>query len=379
MADHVHEVGRRRQGPQVESYLRCVCCGSSTRNRKYQSCTLSDAEGGRICTKCIKSHPHRALECSLWVPHERESYCHNCTAPRGDLLNCFCCDNDVCVSCVDPLTMAFFWATGSMYMLCDSCSPSELYICPETNEKTADNDIAQYVCGLCQDWHVGKESDDPKAQIEECDLPWDEAPPICKTAFSLSRGGDRLSQSTAPPKSSTGILPRKSHQKNGTSSASTTEPTSQAGPLMILRDTVLSLVGKIDKLDSRMAKIEKVKKAPEPSIQPLDNAKETQTETDGALYPPACPEALELWKKYKISQKTETEILVEALKALDLKQIIENQNRQISQQTNLLNNMHRNFAQFSKNKNESGPPTAKNETNPTKKSRNGPSKRRKDE
>ena len=109
---HTHEVGRRRQGPSVDDHIRCVSCGSSTRGRRYERCTLSNSDGGRICTKCIKSNPNRALECNLWVPHSRQSYCHHCTAPRDDLLNCFCCDKDVCANCVEPLTMAFFGPPG---------------------------------------------------------------------------------------------------------------------------------------------------------------------------------------------------------------------------------------------------------------------------
>ena len=262
MPVHVHEIGKRRQGPSVENHLRCVSCGSSTKNRKYERCTQSEAEGGRICLKCVKSNPNKALNCSLWVPHSRTAYCRSCTSPREDLLNCYACDEDVCVDCVEPITLAFWFNTGSMYVLCTGCCPSDLYACQDSVIECNQNfEVDQYFCALCQDWHIGQKPTTAKEQCEECDLPWDEAPPICKAAFSLFRGGPRVSQRLHEAPQKPKINPEKQPTETAASSSNTTEPTHQAGPLMILRDTVLSLVGKIDKLDSRLAKIENGRRA----------------------------------------------------------------------------------------------------------------------
>ena len=114
-------------------------------------------------------------------------------------------------------------------------------------------------------------------------------------------------------------------------------------------------------------------------FDPTENQKSTQTESEGYLYPPACLEAHELWKKYQISKKTETELLVDALKALDLRQIIENQNKQIAHQNNMLNNLNRNFGQFSRETPNAAPHTNKSGPRSNNKSKNGSSKRPKRE
>ena len=150
-------------------------------------------------------------------------------------------------------------------MLCDSCSPSELYICPETNEKTAENDIAQFFCGLCQDWHVGKESDDPKAQIEECDLPWDEPPPICIRAVEY-KADLKKKTNKRPCLQQRQELPSANTQIGDGSPRSEprTEHSSMTTSFMTLRDTVLEIAGKIDGVSCRLARLENGKKSPTP-------------------------------------------------------------------------------------------------------------------
>ena len=144
---------------------------------------------------------------------------------------------------------------------------------------------------------------------------------------------------------------------------------------MILRDTVLGLVGQMEKLNSRLQKIE-TKETVFPS-DPTNNDKFTQTESDCTSYPPASDEALALWTSYKISQKTATELLLDALKSLDLKNVIENQNRQISKQTNMLNNINRNLANFSPKPGHSGAPKRSENSETRNKSRNGPTGKKK--
>ena len=146
---------------------------------------------------------------------------------------------------------------------------------------------------------------------EECDLPWDEVPPICKAAFSLSHGGGRQNSTKTTPAPS-----QKSCQypADGTvaHSSHSSGVANKAGPIMILRDTVLGLVGQMEKLNSRLQKIE-TQETVFPS-DPTNNDKSTQTESDCTSYPPASDEALALWTSYKISQKTDTELLIDAQK-----------------------------------------------------------------
>ena len=247
--------------------------------------------------------------------------------------------------------MAFFWATGSMYMLCDSCSPSELYTCPETHEKTSENGIAQYFCGLCQDWHVGIESDDPKAQIEECDLPWDEPPPICIRAVeykaNLKKKTNnrpcllRRSEPQSPNEQIGDVAPR---------SEVRLEQSSMTTSFMTLRDTVLGIAGQIDGVSCRLARLENGKKSHTLGPPTTESQKTigTQTETESDRHPPASEEALILWKKFQNSKKSDTEILIETLKSLNLEKIFVAQNEQISRQTTMLNNLNRTVAQLSK-------------------------------
>ena len=139
---------------------------------------------------------------------------------------------------------------------------------------------------------------------------------------------------------------------------------------MILRDAVLGLVGKLNEIHSRLTKIE-AKSEPSSLILSPNNEKGTQTPSDSSRYPPASEEALSLWKKYKLSQKTETELLIDALKSLDLKKVIENQNKQIAHQSNMINNLSRNLSKFSKKTESSGSPQQSNDIETPKNSRNG--------
>ena len=140
---------------------------------------------------------------------------------------------------------------------------------------------------------------------------------------------------------------------------------------MTLRDSVLGIAGTIEQISSRLTRLENQSRIVGPESQQTPNTKSTQTETDSTLHPPASAEALELWKNYRISQKSDTQILVEALRALDLRSVLENQNSQFEKQTKLLNNMHRNMVQNSKNNDNGTPPNQnknkRNQNNPINK------------
>ena len=136
--------------------------------------------------------------------------------------------------------------------------------------------------------------------------------------------------------------------------------------ILSLKELVLDLSGNFSNLSQRLEAMEVKKIKINTTPEPEDNNKFTQTESDCSMYPPACPEAAELWEKYTISKKTDTQILIEALKNLDLKSVIENQNSQIRHQTNILNNLNRNFAQHSK----SGPEKKVDAQKPQNKTRN---------
>ena len=81
-------------------------------------------------------------------------------------MNCYVCDEDICHKCVEPVTLSFFFATGSMYILCSACSPAELFVCPDTNMAECSDKLEQYYCALCQDWHFGARPEDNLDQFE---------------------------------------------------------------------------------------------------------------------------------------------------------------------------------------------------------------------
>ena len=364
MPVHVHVIGRKKQGPKVDDHIRCVSCGSSTRSRKYECCTLSDSDGGRICKSCIKKSPNKSLECNLWVPHSLSAFCCSCTSSREDLLNCYACERDVCIDCTEPLTLAFWFATGSMYILCTGCCPTDLFRCPETGEQQTDKSVDQFFCALCQSWHLGPRPESPELQCEECGfLPWDEPTPICKAAYDLRHRKINPQRSSPITKSPSATRPK---TEKGPEESTQSE---LLIPILTLKETMLDLGGKLENICRRVGDLEgNHSKVPNPApAQP--NTKGTQTESESSLHPPACAEAVQLWEIYQTSKKSETQILIEALKSLDLKSLIENQNRHMNNQSAMLNNLNRSFSSLAKpNKNRNEPKEYKNNTN---KSRNG--------
>ena len=141
-------------------------------------------------------------------------------------------------------------------------------------------------------------------------------------------------------------------------------------PITKLRDAVLGLAGDIEKMSTRLTKLENPG-SKNPSESPFQT-KETQTESDSSLHPPACFEATQVWEQYQTSKKSETQLLVEALNSLDLKSILEQQNRQMVHQNNTLNSLNRSFAQFSKSTEKpKGDPKRTEGTSQNEKVRNG--------
>ena len=206
------------------------------------------------------------------------------------------------------------------------------------------------------------------------------SPPMCNRAYELKEarkglGKHILAPATSPlPKSSssTGSRPN----PTGPPKSPLNPPQNTSGddiciPIMKLRDLVLGLASDMENLTSRLAKVENPS-SKSPNASPYQN-QATQTETDSSLHPPACLEATQIWEQYQTSKKSETQLLVEALKSLDLKSVLEQQNRQFVQQGNLLNNLNRSFSQFSKSgpKTQSAPKPTNNDRNEQGKVRNG--------
>ena len=120
-------------------------------------------------------------------------------------------------------------------------------------------------------------------------------------------------------------------------------------PILDLKETLLDLGGKLDNMCRRVSDLEGNNRKPSTLAPVQPNTKGTQTESDSSLHPPACTEAVQLWEIYENSKKSETQILIEALKSFDLRSLIDNQNRQISNQSTMLNNLNRSFSSFTKN------------------------------
>ena len=86
-------------------------------------------------------------------------------------------------------------------------------------------------------------------------------------------------------------------------------------PILEMRDIVLNVVGKLDSLSARVSAIEH-RKLSNSSINdcPQSTTIMTQTETESDDFPPACHKQALLWGRYVLSQKSETQILIDALK-----------------------------------------------------------------
>ena len=161
-------------------------------------------------------------------------------------------------------------------------------------------EIAQFFCALCQDWHIGEQPEEPLEQCKDCDLPWDEAPPLCARAYQLknnNRQKNTIAATTEPvvssrPESIKGTPPQQ-HIPIAQARQSGDQETTA---LMTLRDSVLGIAGTIEQISSRLSRLENQSRTVRPESQQTPNTKSTQTETDSTLHPPASAEALELWK-----------------------------------------------------------------------------------
>ena len=324
-------------------------------NKKIQQVHREWGRGGRICQKCIKSCPDKALNCHLWVPHDREAYCRNCSAAREDLLNCYACDLDICIDCVEPLTLAFWLSTGSMFVLCSGCCPTELFQSPKDTYDLNQNRNFGYFCALCQSHHVGQQPDSPDSQCAECDLPAEEVPPICKRAYTLrydknslkkrsngSSGGKTPSQTPKTSPVQELAAPETLSASSSPKTAINKSDSDLTISILALKEVVLDLAGNMNNINQRIELIEKSKNNEnKDEFNFQDCNKMTQTEMDSSKYPPASAEAAKIWEHYQLSKKSQTELLIEALKNLDLKSVLENQNSQFRQQSNTLNNLSR--------------------------------------
>ena len=146
---------------------------------------------------------------------------------------------------------------------------------------------------------------------------------------------------------------------------------------MVLRDTVLGLVGQMEKIHKKLEKIEK--SDPEHGQNEASTTKSTQTDTESHLHPPASREALKIWEAYKFSQKSETQILIETLQNLDLKNIFEAQAKQFKAQNSMLNNLTRNLSEMGKNGKKPGPKKSNKNSNKNDFTGASTSKKKKDE
>ena len=137
--------------------------------------------------------------------------------------------------------------------------------------------------------------------------------------------------------------------------------------MLKLSDLILCIDSKIDSMNKRVERLENI--GTKKSITSIpDNTKGTQTESNSVLHP-ACPEAVKLWEEYKVSQKSDTQILIEALASLNIKHVIDQQNEKMSQQTNMLNSLNRTFSQMTKTFNAQDNPSDKPGTQRPKKHR----------
>ena len=118
--------------------------------------------------------------------------------------------------------------------------------------------------------------------------------------------------------------------------------------MLKLRDLIMCIDSKIDSMNTRVEHLETHETKKMAPVIP-DNTKGTQTESDSATHPPACTDAVRLWEEYQVSKKSDTQILIEALKSLNIKHVIDQQNVKMSEQTNMLNSLNRTFSQMAKN------------------------------
>ena len=145
--------------------------------------------------------------------------------------------------------------------------------------------------------------------------------------------------------------------------------------MMKLRDLIMCIDSKIDSMNTRVEHLEaREPKKMAPAVP--DNTKGTQTESDSAMHPPACIDAVRLWEEYEVSKKSDTQILIEALKSMNIKHVIDQQNSKMTEQTNMLNSLNRTFSQMAKHFSPKTSTDTK-QTIPTKKHRQNASSSKK--
>ena len=131
---HQHPIGPRKPGRVVQDFLRCVCCGLSTRNKKFIACTASNAPGGRLCERCIKILPKdlEGAPCTTWIELLKSSdNCDSCCKQIKDLVSCYVCNRKLCLDCIVIETYNLFQHTGVDNMLCYSCCPNHIRTIPK--------------------------------------------------------------------------------------------------------------------------------------------------------------------------------------------------------------------------------------------------------
>ena len=107
-----------------------------------------------------------------------------------------------------------------------------------------------------QDWHIGTENDDPKAQVAECDIPWDEPPPICLRALEHRDTGAKKRETPCLREEPATIQETLQINRGPPPPKPLRNEQPITTPLMTLRDTVLDLAGKIESMSGRLSRVE---------------------------------------------------------------------------------------------------------------------------
>ena len=166
---HHHIIGpHKSRGRKVLDYLRCVICGLTTNNKKYECCKSSSAPGGRICHRCFEKIPSNILsDCSEWFNFlNPNKLCQICTHSSNTFLPCNLCHREVCIPCIVPETYALWGDTGKDCIICSQCFPPAARLGSKRSSSSDD-----FFCIICQKVHKLHEKDSWPCYQSDDDLP----------------------------------------------------------------------------------------------------------------------------------------------------------------------------------------------------------------